>query len=101
MNELIDSHREAIIDLCRKHGVKEFYLFGSALRPDFAKGSDIDFLVVFDRERTDNAFHQYFDCKQDLETLLERPVDLVCLHSIRNPYFKEEVEETKRLIYAA
>ena len=101
MIPLIESNHHEIVTLCRKHGVKELYLFGSALRPDFADGSDIDFLVVFDREATDNAFSQYMDCKEDLEILFERPVDLVCLHSIKNPYFKEEVDETKRIIYAA
>lgn len=101
MNAIIESHRREIVYLCRKHQVNELYLFGSALRADFATESDIDFLVVFDREKTTNGFHQYFDFKEKLEALLDRPVDLVCYGSIRNPFFKEEIEETKRMIYAA
>lgn len=101
MNTLIESRREAISDLCRKHGVTELYLFGSALRDDFGANSDIDFLVDFDYGKSANAFHQYFDFKSGLEELLEHPIDLICYRSIRNPYFKQEVEETKQAIYAA
>jgi predicted nucleotidyltransferase len=63
--------------------------------------SIVDFLVELDYGKTSNAFHQYFDFKAGLEELLARPVDLVCYRSIRNPYFKREVDETKRTIYAA
>jgi len=35
----------------------------------------------------------------DLSELLERPVDLLLDEPIENPYFKEELEETKLLIY--
>jgi predicted nucleotidyltransferase len=101
MNELIESHSQAIIELCRKHGVKEFYVFGSVLRKDFTATSDVDFLVEFDWSDETNLSGRFFGLKSELEELLGRVVDLVCYSAIRNPYFKEEVDETKRAIYAA
>ena len=52
MVNLIDKHREALIDLCQKYHVKRLDVFGSAARGDFVKSSDIDFLVEFDNEVT-------------------------------------------------
>jgi uncharacterized protein len=101
MNEFIESRRETIIDLCRQHGVKELYLFGSALRDDFGSASDVDFLVEFDWSDETNLSGRFLGLKSDLESLFARPVDLVCYSAIRNPYFKEEVESQKQVIYAA
>jgi predicted nucleotidyltransferase len=71
------------------------------LRDDFGPHSDIDLAVVFSRDGVAGSFDQYFDFKTQLEQLLERPVDLVCLASVRNSVLRRELNETKRLIYAA
>lgn len=98
---IVDETREQITDLCGKHRVKELYVFGSVLREDFGKHSDIDMAVVFSRAGVAGSFDQYFDFKMELEQLLGRPVDLVCIASVRNSAFRRELDETKRLIYAA
>ena len=98
---IVDDNAEAIGLLCRKYRVKELYVFGSALREDFAEGSDIDLAAVFSRNGIAGSFDQYFDFKAELEQLLARPVDLVCSAAIRNSVFRRELNETKRLIYAA
>ena len=36
-----------------------------------------------------------------LEQLFQRPVDLVVESAIKNPYFRESVERSKALLYAA
>jgi len=99
--EIVDTKKEQIGNLCCLHSVKELYLFGSALRDDFGPDSDIDLAVVFSRNGVTGSFDQYFDFKNALEQLLERPVDLVCTASIRNSVLRRELDETKRLIYAA
>lgn len=98
---IIDEKVKEIANLCRKHRVRELYLFGSALREDFGPHSDIDLGVVFARDGVAGSFDQYFDFKTGLEQLLDRPVDLVCIASVRNPIMRRELDETKRLIYAA
>lgn len=98
---VVDEIREQIGEACRRHGVRELYLFGSALREDFGPHSDIDLAVVFSRDGVAGSFDQYFDFKAEMEQLLERPVDLVCAASIRNRILQRELDETKRLIYAA
>ena len=98
---IVDENAEQIGLLCRKHSVKELYVFGSALREDFRSSSDIDLAVVFSRSGVAGSFDQYFDFKTELEQLLGRPVDLVCAAGVRNSIFRRELDQTKRLIYAA
>jgi len=98
---IVDKNAEQITLLCHKYSVKELYVFGSALREDFRADSDIDLAVVFSRSGVAGSFDQYFDFKTELEQLLQRPVDLVCAASVRNSIFQRELDETKRLIYAA
>jgi predicted nucleotidyltransferase len=98
---IVDESKLEIFQLCEKYAVKELYLFGSALREDFGPQSDIDMAVVFSRAGIAGSFDQYFDFKAELEQLLGRSVDLVCVGSFRNSIFRRELDDTKRLIYAA
>jgi predicted nucleotidyltransferase len=102
MYEMFDfaQHREEIDHVCRKYGIARLEIFGSALRDDFAKDSDIDCLIAFN-EKSEKLFAQYFDLKYELENLFDRSVDLVVEKALRNPYFKAELNETKQLVYAA
>ncbi len=92
--------REAIAELCRRHGVTRLAVFGSAVTGDFdPERSDVDFLVEF--TVSENAFTAYFDLKGDLEALLSRPVDLVMPGALENPYFAASVRATAEDLYAA
>jgi len=98
---LIRKNMAQIVALCEKHKVVQLFVFGSILTKKFNKDSDVDFTVVFDRNSLPLLVYgeNYFDLKFALEDLLKRPVDLVEYNAIKNPYFKEEVDETKQLIY--
>ena len=98
---LIKRNMAQIIALCEKHKVQELYVFGSALTNKFNKNSDVDFTVIFDRKALPLMVYgeNYFNFKFALEDLLKRDVDLVEYNAVKNPYFKEELDETKQLIY--
>ena len=98
---IIEDKAEEIQEACRKHKVNMLYIFGSVLSDSFSEESDIDFLVTFEQGYESGAFTQYFDFKEKLEAILGHPVDLVCYQAIRNMVFKNEVDNTKRLLYAA
>src|SRR5205814_4081425 len=42
---------EAVRSLCLRHGIRELFVFGSALGPDFKSDSDVDFLVRLEPEK--------------------------------------------------
>lgn len=102
MNEEISSRRGEIEDLCRRYSVRRLEVFGSAAEGRDRPGeSDVDFLVEF-RDLPPGAYADaYFGLLESLESLLGRPVDLVVGSAIQNPYFRQAVEESKVLLYAA
>ena len=68
MVEILEDKREAIAELCARHGVVRLDVFGSAVRDDFRLGeSDIDLLVDFGDMDGYTKAHAYFDMLDDLE----------------------------------
>ncbi|HEY4329813.1 MAG TPA: nucleotidyltransferase domain-containing protein [Phycisphaerae bacterium] len=102
MLELIEKHRTQLNDLCLKYGVLRLEIFGSATRKDFNPSlSDLDFLVEFKDFNLENAADRYLGLLIDLEDLFARKIDLVTYSSIRNPFFKQVVDQTRVRLYAA
>ena len=102
MNGLIEDNRPQLEEVCRRHRVQRIELFGSAATADFDPArSDLDFLVTFQELSFDQYADAYFGLLEDLEALFQRPVDLVVASAIQNPYFRQAVESTRTLIYAA
>jgi hypothetical protein len=103
MVRFIDRHREAMAELCRRFRVRRLYVFGSAVTDRFDSAtSDLDFLVKMeDRGPTGGYVDRVLNFADALEQLFGRHVDLVTEESIRNPYFRQEIEATRQLIYEA
>jgi len=88
--------------LCRRYRVARLDVFGSAAEGDFDETrSDLDFLVDFQDGYQDPPFGRYFDFLAALKSLLGREVDLVETRAIKNPYFAQAVNKTRKLLYAA
>ena len=102
MNPQVEQKRPEITELCRRYHVQRLEIFGSALRDDFdIERSDLDFLVEFEPLATGSYARTYFGFMEALEGLFQRRIDLVVGSAIRNPYFRESVERSKALLYAA
>lgn len=98
MNRL-EKHIAAIIALCKQYKVKKLFVFGSVLTNRFNEKSDIDFLVDFNKQEIEDYFDNFFDFKYALEKLLDRDIDLVEEQTIKNPYLRKNIDNTKALIY--
>jgi predicted nucleotidyltransferase len=68
---------DRIAELCQRYGVMELSVFGSVLRDDFGPESDVDFLVVFDRDDYGPWMGKLSGLEAELSALLGRKVDLV------------------------
>jgi predicted nucleotidyltransferase len=101
MEPVIEERKEQLLAICRKCHVKRLDVFGSAAEGDFTPSSDIDFVVEFDDSVRDRRFDNYFELLAALRDLLGRPVDLVEPGGLRNPYFIERLEQTRRPVYVA
>ena len=102
MVDVLQDNRQAIAELCTRHGVARLDVFGSALRDDFRPGqSDIDFLVEFAPHEGYALVDAYFGLLDDLRALLGAEVDLVMVDAVKNRYLAREIERTEQLLYAA
>jgi len=101
MPETISKYKEQLADVFRRHKVERAYVFGSALRNDFRDESDLDFLIKFD-DKIQNPLEKgqlWWNLHDALRNLFNREIDLITENSLKNPYFIEELEKTKFLIY--
>jgi len=99
--EFVERHRAEIEEACKRFAVRSLEVFGSATGPDFdERSSDVDFLVEFEAQAAPNLFDRYFGLSERLTEILGRKVDLVTVGALRNPYFIEAVDRTRRLLYA-
>lgn len=98
----LESKREAIVEICTRHGVARLDAFGSALRDDFKPDeSDLDLLVEFKPMEPYARVEAYFGLLEDLRGLLGREVDLVMIGAVKNRYVARDIQRTKQLLYAA
>ncbi len=102
MIPIVQQRKYDLIELCRRRQVLRLELFGSAVTGGFVPGiSDLDFLVEF-QPISDGAYvDAFFGLLEELEGLFRMRVDLVVDSAIKNPFFRQAVDETKALIYAA
>lgn len=98
MNTL-SAYKNEINALCANHKVKSLYAFGSVLTPNFNTNSDIDLIVDFKEIDVKDYADNYFDFKFSLQDIFNRPVDLLEEQAIKNPYFRQVVNQTKELVY--
>lgn len=84
--------------ICRRYHIRRLAVFGSALRPDFGPGSDIDILVEFEPGRVPGF--GFFRIQDELSHLFGREVDLET-PGFLSPYFREEVLTTAVSLYEA
>ena len=98
MNTLT-AYKKEINELCANHKVKSLYAFGSVLTSNFNANSDIDLIVDFKDVDVKDYADNYFDLKFSLQDIFKRPVDLLEEQAIKNPYFKQVVNQNKELVY--
>lgn len=102
MNQLVERKLDDLTRLCEKFRVKRLDLFGSAVSDEFdPETSDLDFLVFLQEMDFGEYADAYFGLLQGLQELFDRHIDLVMDSAIKNPYFRQELEKTRMLLYAA
>ncbi len=85
---------------CRQWKVKELSLFGSAIRNDFRPESDVDVLVSFFEDARWSLF-DLIHMAEELGSVFGCPVDLVEKEALRNPFRRQSILSTRKIIYAA
>lgn len=70
-----------------KYGIIRIGIFGSAVRENAAEYEDVDIVV----EIAEPDLMTMVGIKQELEELLQRPVDVVRFRDTMNPFLKQRI----------
>lgn len=89
----------SLAEVCRRYGVKELSLFGSAVRGEARSESDIDLMVEFVPGVRIGVI-RFESLVEELQSLAGRKVDLVTKHGLK-PWVRPQVLKDARVIYAA
>ena len=106
MHPAVTYDPEELAAVCRKHNVKVLEAFGSAVRDDFQPDrSDVDLLVLYGhRGAPPEGVPRGLDAlaiREELAAVFGRPVDVVNVRAVSNPYFFESAFSHRERLYAA
>ena len=102
MNTIVQDKLDELRKLCARYRVRQLELFGSATEEQFdPASSDLDFLVTFQPLKFGEYADTYFGLLEELQTLFDRPVDLVMSTAVKNRFFEEAIRKKRVTLYAA
>ncbi len=89
--------KEKLLKICDENDIVFMALFGSFIRGEQRKKSDIDIAIEFDRNKSKSLL-DLVHIEYELTEVLKRKVDLGIFSSI-SPYIIEDVKKEMRIIY--
>lgn len=98
--EKINIPTEKIIEFCQKWKINEFALFGSILSGQFQPDSDVDIMVTFSEDNK-WSLYDWVDMIEELKGIFGREVDLVEKSEIKNPFRRNAILSSTKVIYAS
>ncbi|ONN27353.1 hypothetical protein XJ44_04235 [Thermosipho affectus] len=87
---------EKITEILKKNGAKKIAIFGSRVRNDWRKNSDIDILVEFLKKP---SLLEITGIKLEIEDNIGEKVDLITFEGL-DDYIKEKVLSTMVVVYS-
>lgn len=92
----INLSQEEINHFCQSYSIRKLSLFGSVLRDDFTRESDVDVLVEFEPGKTPGL--DIITMEDELSSIINRQIDLRTLADLSR-YFREQVLIEAMVIY--
>lgn len=93
-SDVIARHREALLEVARRHGATNLRVFGSVARGEDVSGSDIDLLIDVPRGTT------YFDLarlKRDVEDLTGLAFDIHTASGLKDSVREQALKDARPL----
>jgi predicted nucleotidyltransferase len=88
---------EELVEICRKNDIVFMAIFGSFVRGEQKRGSDIDVVIEFERN-SEKSLLDLVRIENELRKVFRRKVDLGIFSSL-SPYIIEDVKKEMRIIY--
>jgi len=90
-----DTHK--LIEICRQNDVTKIGIFGSMVRGEYTRQSDIDVLVYFSKPK---SLLNVVALERQISKSLGRKVDLLTEAAI-SPYLRDKIKQELVVIYEA
>jgi predicted nucleotidyltransferase len=88
---------EELVEICRKNDIVFMAIFGSFVRGEQKRRSDIDVVIEFERN-SEKSLLDLVRIENELRKVFKRKVDLGIFSSL-SPYITEDVKREMRIIY--
>jgi uncharacterized protein with HEPN domain/predicted nucleotidyltransferase len=98
VTERLQISQSEIAAFCHRWKIAELALFGSVLRDDFRVDSDIDVLFSM-MTGAHLTLYDRTTAQKELEGVLGRTVDLAQKEYLTNPFSRQEILRTHRILY--
>jgi uncharacterized protein len=98
ISQRINVKTKVLAEFCCRNHIRKLAFFGSVLRDDFRRESDIDVLVEFEPGKTPGF--GMIDIEDELTKLAGRKVGLRTPQDLRR-YFRDQVVREARSLYVA
>jgi predicted nucleotidyltransferase len=89
--------KEKITEICKKNDIIFMAIFGSVVRGEQKKTSDIDIAIEFDKNKQKSLF-DLVHVENELTRVFKKKVDLGIFSSL-SPYVVDDVRREMRVIY--
>ena len=89
--------KKKIAEICKKNDIVFMAIFGSFVRGEQKKTSDIDIAIEFDKNKRKSLF-DLVHVENELAKAFKKKVDLGVFSSL-SPYIAEDVRKEMRVIY--
>jgi len=88
---------EKLVRICQKNDIVFMAIFGSFVRREQGKRSDIDIAIEFEKDSSKSLL-DLVGIEEELSKIFRRKVDLGIFSSL-NPYIIEDVKREMQIIY--
>jgi predicted nucleotidyltransferase len=89
--------KEKLAEICTKNDVVFLAIFGSVVRGEHKKTSDVDIAIEFDKRKQKTLF-DLIHVENELTGVFKRKVDLGIFSSL-SPYVVEDVRKEMHIVY--
>ena len=100
MDASLNIPTQVVEAFCKRWGVRELAIFGSAARGELGPESDVDVMLDF-HSGFGFTFENTPDIIDELRTMFGRPVDVLERNRIRNRFRERTIMAEHKVLYAA
>ncbi len=98
--KIIETKKEEYVKLFEDNSVSNAYIFGSVITNNFNENSDLDFVINFKKIKDPVVLgEKWWNIYYGLKDIFSRNIDIISENNLTNPYFIEEINQTKIKIY--